>query len=529
MGEWWQDGVIYQVYPRSFADSDGDGVGDLAGILARLDHLADLGVDALWLSPIQPSPMADFGYDVAEYCDVDPLFGTLADLDRLVDACHARGLRLVLDLVPNHSSDRHPWFIESRSGRDSPRRDWYLWRDPAPDGGPPNNWLSHFGGPAWTFDPGSGQYYLHSFLPQQPDLNWRNPAVAAAMGDVLRFWLDRGVDGFRVDVIWLLVKDALFRDNPPEPDAPADARPFARQCALYTADQPETHAAIAGLRRVLDAYPARMMVGEIYLPVDRLVRYYGGNGGAPGLDECHLPFNFQLLLCPWDAASLAGVIRGYEAALPDGAWPNWVLGNHDRPRVASRLGSAQARVAAMLLLTLRGTPTLYYGDELGLEDVAIPPGRERDPAGLREPGRGLGRDSVRTPMPWDASPGAGFSAVEPWLPLNPDHATRNVAVQRADPDSVLSLHRRLLALRRATPALVRGAIGNVAAEDGVLRYERTHHGACVAVLLNLAASERTVAVPAGVLLASTQARSGGPVSVEVRLRVGEGVVIEVAG
>ncbi len=529
MGEWWQDGVIYQVYPRSFADSDGDGVGDLAGILSRLDHLVALGVDALWLSPIQPSPMADFGYDVADYCGVDPLFGTLGDLDRLVAACHARGLRLVLDLVPNHSSDRHPWFVESRSGRGSARRDWYVWRDPAPDGGPPNNWLSHFGGPAWTLDPGSGQFFLHSFLPEQPDLNWRNPAVVAAMHGVLRFWLDRGVDGFRVDVIWLLVKDALFRDNPPEPDAPADARPFARQRALHTADQPETHAAIAGLRRVLDAYPGRMMVGEIYLPVERLVRYYGGNAGSAALDECHLPFNFQLLLCAWDASTLARVIRDYEAALPPGAWPNWVLGNHDRPRVATRLGQAQARVAAMLLLTLRGTPTLYYGDELGLEDVPIPPERERDPAGLREPGRGLGRDAVRTPMPWDASPGAGFSAGEPWLPLNPDHGTRNVAAQHAYPGSMLSLHRRLLALRRATPALVHGAIAEVAADGDVLRYVRTHEGARVAVLLNLGREERDAAVPAGTVLASTAARREGAVSGVLRLGGGEGVVVAVAG
>ena len=523
MGEWWQDGVIYQVYPRSFADSDGDGVGDLADVLARLDHLVTLGVDALWLSPIQPSPMADFGYDVSDYCNVDPLFGTLADLDRLVAACHARGLRLVLDLVPNHSSDRHPWFLDSRGGRGAPKRDWYLWRDPAPDGGPPNNWLSHFGGPAWTFDPGlgqhhSGQYYLHSFLPQQPDLNWRNPAVVAAMHGVLRVWLDRGVDGFRVDVIWLLVKDALFRDNPPDPAAAPDARPFARQRALHTADQPETHAAIAGLRPVLDAYPGRMMVGEIYLPADRLVRYYG-----EALDECHLPFNFQLLLCAWDASTIAGVIREYEAALPAGAWPNWVLGNHDRPRVASRVGAGQARVAAMLLLTLRGTPTLYYGDELGLEDVAIPPERAQDPAGLREPG--LGRDAVRTPMPWNASPGAGFTTGEPWLPLNADHASRNVAAQHAEPDSMLALHRRLLALRRATPALVRGTIEGVAAEDGVLRYVRSHDGQRVEVVLNLTATEREVGVAAGTILAVTTAGRGGAVAGGIRLAAHEGVVV----
>ncbi len=541
MAEWWQDGIIYQVYPRSFADANGDGVGDLPGILARLDHLTTLGVDALWLSPIQPSPMADFGYDVADYRDIDPLFGTLVDLDRLVAACHARNLRLILDFVPNHSSDRHPWFAESRSAPASPRRDWYIWRDPAPDGGPPNNWLSHFGGPAWTRptptspapnspapgDPTSGQYYLHSFLPQQPDLNWRNPAVAQAMNDVLRFWLDRGVDGFRVDVMWLLVKDAGLRDNPANPDAPPDARPFARQVARHSADQPETHAAVAQMRRTLDAYPRRMLAGEIYLPVDRLVRYYGGNAGTPALDECHLPFNFQLLLADWTAETLARTIRTYEAALPAGAWPNWVLGNHDRPRIASRVGPHQARTAAMLLLTLRGTPTLYYGDELGLPDVPIPPDRERDPAGLREPGQGLGRDPVRTPMPWDASPHAGFGTAEPWLPLNPDHATRNVAALAADPRSILTLYRRLIALRRATPALVGGAIHDVHARDGVLHYTRTLGPTRLAIALNLTDQPREPGLPDGTVLLSTALdRHSGTAG--LHLRASEGLVVAVA-
>ncbi len=523
---WWQHGIIYQVYPRSFQDSDGDGIGDLEGIRRRLDHLAALGVDAVWISPFYPSPMADFGYDVADYRGVDPIFGTLADFDRLRAEAHARGLRVILDFVPNHSSDRHPWFVESRAARDTPRRDWYVWRDPAPGGGPPNNWLSHFGGPAWTFDAATGQCYLHSFLPEQPDLNWRNPAVREAMHEVLRFWLDRGVDGFRVDVLWLLVKDDQFRDDPLNPAWEPGQAGSHRVLRRYSADRPETLDVVEEMRHVLDSYAERVLIGETDLPVERLVAYYGRD-----MRGAHLPFNFQLITASWRAEELARIIADYEAALPEGGWPNWVLGNHDRQRIASRVGAAQARVAAMLLLTLRGTPTLYYGDEIGLPDVPIPPERVQDPWERNEPGLGLGRDPMRTPMPWDASPQAGFTTATPWLPLNPDHASRNVAAQAADPRSMLSLHRRLIALRRAEPALHRGGISTPRAEGEVLVYERRQGPRRLFVALNLGHAPAAVALPAtGRLLLSTGLdRQGEQVSGRLALRGAEGVVLALEG
>ncbi len=330
---WWARGIIYQIYPRSFQDQDGDGIGDLPGIAGRLDYLRWLGVDAIWLSPIYPSPMADFGYDVADFTGIHPMFGTLADFDRLVAVAHGRGLKVILDFVPNHSSDRHPWFQEARASRVNPKRDWYVWRDPAPGGGPPNNWLSHFGGSGWEWDEATGQYYYHAFLKEQPDLNWRNPAVVAAMHDAMRFWLERGVDGFRVDVIWHLIKDDQFRDNPPNPGFAEGMWPYTRLLPVFTADRPEIHDVIAGLRRVVDDYDERVLIGEIYLPVERLVTYYGRD-----LRGAHLPFNFQLILTAWNARSIDRLIRAYEAALPAGGWPNWVLGNHDNHRIASRVG-----------------------------------------------------------------------------------------------------------------------------------------------------------------------------------------------
>lgn len=524
--EWWKRGIIYQVYPRSFQDSGADGIGDLEGIRRRLDYLAWLGVDAVWISPIYPSPMADFGYDVADYCAIDSRFGTLAEFDALTAEAHARGLKLILDFVPNHSSDRHPWFVESRAARHNPKRDWYVWRDPAPDGGPPNNWLSQFGGSAWEFDPATGQYYLHSFLKEQPDLNWRNPAVQDAMFRAMRFWLDRGVDGFRVDVIWLLIKDDQFRDNPPNPAWTPDQRNLDRLLQRYTADRPEVQDVVAALRAVVDAYPDRVLIGEIYLPIERLVAFYGRN-----LDGAHLPFNFQLVFTAWSAAAIASLVREYEAALPQGGWPNWVLGNHDQPRIATRLGEAQARIAAMLLLTLRGTPTLYYGDELGITDVPIPPDRVQDPWAKNEPGLGLGRDPSRTPMPWDDTPNAGFSSGEPWLPLNPDHAQRNVARLRQDPTSLLMLYRRLIKLRHATPALSIGDVSAVGAIGDVLCFERRSGDARLLVLLNLGGHPASIPLPSDVstvrLMISTvrettdQAWNGA-----VELAPAEGLVLE---
>ncbi|MFG1420098.1 alpha-amylase family glycosyl hydrolase [Roseixanthobacter liquoris] len=524
---WWQTGVIYQVYPRSFQDGSGDGVGDLPGLLARLDYLADLGVDAIWISPIFPSPMADFGYDVADYVGIDPLFGTLEDFDRLVAAVHGRGMKLLLDLVPNHTSDAHPWFQEARASRDNPKRDWYIWRDPAPDGGPPNNWLSEFGGSAWAFDVTSGQYYYHAFLDRQPDLNWRNPQVVAAIHEAMRTWMRRGVDGFRVDVIWHLLKDPQFRDNPENPAFAPGMNPYSRLLPLHTTDLSEVQDVIAGLRAVVDEFPERLLIGEIYLPFERLVAYYGAN-----LDGVHLPFNFALLDTAWNARALERLIAAYEAALPVGGWPNWVLGNHDRPRIASRVGPDQARVAAMLLLTLRGTPTLYYGDEIGMANVPIPPERIQDPYEKNVPGLGLGRDGVRTPMQWDDGPFAGFSTVEPWLPLAADFPEVNVAAQRGNGQSMLTLVRRLIALRHGRAELMLGAYCALAAQGDLLLYVRALDGAGrMLVALNLGAEPLAATLPGvsgEVLLSTFCDREGERMSGEIALRANEGVMVVLA-
>jgi alpha-glucosidase len=525
---WWRRGVLYEIYPRSFQDSDGDGVGDLAGIRRRLDYLSELGVDAVWLSPFFPSPMADFGYDIADYCDVDPLFGSLADFDALLADAHARGLKVIVDLVPNHTSAQHPWFRDSRSSRTSPKRDWYIWRDPAPGGGPPNNWLSEFGGRAWEYDTATGQYYYHAFLAAQPDLNWRNPKVRAAMHDVMRFWLKRGVDGFRVDVIWQLIKDSEFRDNPPNPDYRPGQPPHQALVPLYTTDRPEIHDIIAELRGVVDEFSDRLLIGEIYLPVERLVSYYGRD-----LRGLHLPFNFALLSAPWHARDLATLIDTYERHLPKDGWPNWVLGNHDRPRIASRVGPEQAAVAAMLLLTLRGTPTLYYGDEIGMPQANIPPHRVRDAFELNVPGMGLGRDGCRTPMQWEASDKAGFTNGEPWLPLAPEHRHLNVENQRADGTSLLALHRRLLQLRRVHPALAIGDYRPIAASGDLLLYQRVLGSERLLVALNLGADpiEADFArneVLGQIVLSTKGDRVGETTRNAVALRDNEGLVIVLA-
>ncbi|HEX4051149.1 MAG TPA: alpha-amylase family glycosyl hydrolase [Steroidobacteraceae bacterium] len=525
---WWQSGIIYQIYPRSFLDASGDGVGDLSGIIRQLDYCAELGVDALWLSPIYPSPMADFGYDIADFTDVDPLFGTLPDFDRLHAEVKRRGMKLILDYVPNHTSSQHPWFKDSRASRDSAKRDWYLWRDPAPGGGPPNNWLSNFGGSAWEWDEPTSQYYYHAFLKEQPDLNWRNPAVVAAMHEVMRFWLERGVDGFRIDVLWLLIKDDQWRDNPPNPNFKPGMQPFHSQLPLYTSDRPEVMDVMRGLRRVADEFKDRVLVGEIYLPLDRLIAYYG-----PQLQGVQLPFNFLLLQNHWDADDIGMLINRYEAAIPNGGWPNWVLGNHDNPRIATRVGAAQARIAAMLLLTLRGTPTMYYGDEIGMTNVPIPPQRIQDPLEKNVPGKGLGRDPCRTPMQWDASRNAGFSQAEPWLPVAADFPRTNVAVEDAEAASILRLYRQLIALRRAHPALSVGATAAAAASEDLLSYVRHGGGQSFLVVLNLGAKPRVLSLApetAGrVVLSSYLDRSGNEaIHDQVALRANEGLIVALA-
>jgi len=599
--QWWQTGVIYQVYPRSFQDTDGDGVGDLRGIAARLDYLVGLGVDAIWISPFYPSPMKDFGYDVSDYTGVDPLFGTMEDFDALLAAAHARGLRVILDFVPNHTSDEHPWFVESRSSRTNgpgnTKRDWYLWRDAAPAGGEsaasaggaewkparerfPNHWMSQFGGPAWTWDERREQFYLHSFLKEQPDLNWRNPEVRAAIYAAMRFWLERGVDGFRMDVMWLLIKDKEFRDNPKNATHDDDG---TRVMQPHNADQPETQEIVAEMRALMDAYvptigeaaglctPAsterspgtplsaapsqgregsgrddnakggssRVLIGEIYLPLARLVRYYGtpqrasalagDRGEGPQLSGANLPFNFHLIQTRWEAEAIAEVIRNYEGLLPAGAWPNYVLGNHDQSRLATRIGATQARAAAMLLLTLRGTPTMYYGDELGMVDVAIAAEQVRDPA-ARDGGKG--RDPERSPMMWVGAANAGFTApgAVPWLPLQPGWETENAAAQSARPKSMLMLYRKLLALRRRHDTLHAGGIAEVAAEGPVLRYRRVGmedgESTDFQVLLNLGTEVATVSCAAGtVVLTTLLDGEGSRVEGEVTVEAGEGLLV----
>lgn len=508
---WWRSAVIYEIYPRSFQDSDGDGIGDLQGVIDRIDYLAWLGIDAVWLTPIYPSPMVDFGYDVADYTDIHPLFGDLADFDRLVAALHGRGIRLILDFVPNHSSDQHPWFQEARSSRNNPKRDWYIFHSPVA-GSHPNNWVSIAGGPAWTFDEATGQSYCHRFLKEQPDLNWRNPDVRSAMYDAMRFWLKRGVDGFRLDVFWLLIKDEKFRSDPLSPVYVEGEPDFRRTLEIYSADQPEIHEIAREMRDVVAEFGQdKLLIGEIYLPAEKLVTYYGRNG-----DGLHLPFNFNLMWQAWQPDALLKYIKHYEStlppqgtlppargalplqeiqlsqgALPSHGWPSWVLGNHDQKRLASRVGSAQARVAMLILLTLRGTPTMYYGDELGLENVPVPTGQGQDPFGHAHPDQG--RDPVRSPMPWSTAAGNGFTTGNPWLPLGADNVGKNVEASKADETSILNLTRRILTLRRQEPALSLGAWSEVEIAGGdILAYARDDGRQRFVILANLEATRKDV-------------------------------------
>ncbi|HEY3522162.1 MAG TPA: alpha-amylase family glycosyl hydrolase [Candidatus Limnocylindrales bacterium] len=492
---WWQDAVTYEIYVRSFGDANGDGVGDLEGVRTRLDYLAWLGIDAIWLTPFYRSPMADFGYDIEDHTDVDPLFGDLAAFDRLVADAHARGIRVIVDYVPNHTSERHPWFEESRASRTNHRRDWYFWREPRDGGGLPNNWLSLFGGPAWQLDPTTGEYYLHTFLPEQPDLNWRNPDVEAAMHDVARFWLDRGVDGFRIDVAGAIAKDPLLRDNPlnPHPTAGGFGRHWLSQVHVHDFAHPDVYRMWRDFRRVLDeaAPPERISIAEVSShDLRKWAAYYGEH-----LDAIHMPFGFHLIRADWQADRLIEAVRRVEEVLPDGAWPNWVLGNHDQPRIASWVGPERARVAMLLLLTLRGTPTVYYGDEIGMLDVAIPPDAVRDPWERNEPGQG--RDPERTPMRWTSEPTAGFCppGAEPWLPIGERRPEDDVAAQQADPCSILSVTRALIQLRRESEALRRGEWAPISAPPGVVAFVRATPDARIVVALNLDAEDTDVMMP----------------------------------
>lgn len=519
---WWHSGVIYQIYPRSWADSNGDGIGDFEGIIDRMDYLVDtLPVDALWISPFYPSPQADFGYDVSDYCGVDPIFGDLAGFDRLLDAAHARSLRVIIDWVPNHTSDQHPWFLDARSSRDAAHRDWFIWRDGSRDGGPPNNWRSLFGGPAWTFDATTQQWYLHSFLPQQPDLDWRHPEVEEAMLGTLQFWLERGVDGFRIDVAHRCMKDPLLRNNPPAAEIPEDVYKinfdYATQDHLYDAPHPDIHLLFRKIRSVLDDFETsdmpRFCVGEIHEYDWRIwASYYGWD-----LTELHMPYNFALLPAGVDPDKIRRAAEGLEAALPTGAWPNWVAGNHDEPRIATRHGHAASKALAVLLLTLRGTPTIYYGDELGMTDALIPAEHQQDTWGRLMPG--YGRDGCRTPMQWNGREHAGFTdGAQTWLPVSADSAG-SVEAQLGDAGTHLELYRRLLDVRRSEPALQLGDITFLSSFDtpNPLVYRRSSDSSSVTIVLNLSDDVGKCPIEEGTIVAGTHAdRWGTPVGVDLR-------------
>ena len=486
---WWESAVIYQIYPRSYQDTNGDGVGDLKGIQQRIPYLKDLGVDAIWISPCYRSPMVDFGYDIADYCDIDPLFGTMADFDALLADAHAAGLRVIMDYVPNHTSDQHAWFLESRSSHENPKRDWYMWEDPKPDGSPPNNLTGFFEGSIWEYDEATAQYYLHMFLKEQPDLNWRNPEVVAAMHNVLRFWLDKGVDGFRLDAITVLVKEETLSDIPEESVGVTGADLLAHLTEIH--NHPGLHPVLKGFRSVLNEYSGdRMMIGENYTATfEELIGFYGDQ-----LDEIHLPMNLQTLLLPWDAHTMRASLEEYYAVLPAGAIPSLVFGNHDRSRLASRFGAENHRSAHTLLLTLWGVPTLYYGDELGMVDAAILPEQRQDPFVGEAENVGVGRDPERTPMQWDATESAGFcpSDVMPWLPVNTTF-TSNVADQENDPASSLAYNQRLLALRHESAALTVGTLRFIDVDaDNLLVYLRESDGERLAVVVNFGADTHTV-------------------------------------
>lgn len=518
--EWWRGAVVYEIAVASYQDSNDDGVGDLAGLVSRVEYLEWLGIDAVWLTPIYKTPFRDFGYDISDHCTVAAMFGSLQDFDRLLAKLHDANIRIILDLVPNHTANDHPWFVESSSSRDNAKADWYIWADPAPSGGPPNNWLSRFGGTGWEWCEARKQYYYHSFLTEQPDLNWRNAEVRAAFADVMRFWLDRGVDGFRVDASAVLIKDHLLRDNPADPQADESKPPPQRYTPVFTDDRPEVMRCIEHIRGVVDEYSGRVLCGEVQGKIDRIGHFYGAQ--KPRL---HLPLNFALLDSQWDAASLQATIDAYYNAIPDGAWPVWVVGGHDKHRIASKLGPAQMRILAMLLMTLRGTPFFYMGDEIGQQRVHIPPDRVHDPFEKLVPGYDLCRDPERAPMRWDDSQQGGFTAGEPWLPLGKRES--NVVRQRRDEASLLALFRQLMALRRRHSCLQWGEYQPIRAVNDVLSYARARGDARTLVGLNLTPEPRRWEWQGeGRLLISTHLdRPPRTIVGPTLLRPGEGLVV----
>ena len=502
MEHWWRGAVIYQIYPRSFMDTGGDGVGDLPGIVDKLDYVASLGVDAIWISPFFKSPMADFGYDIADYRDVDPLFGTLQDFDRLLARAHALGIKVMIDQVLSHCSVEHEWFKESRASRDNPRADWYVWADARPDGSPPNNWMSLFGGVAWRWEPRRAQYYLHNFLSSQPDLNFHNPAVQQATLDNVKFWLDKGVDGLRLDAINFCFHDRQLRDNPPKPVEKRVGRgfspdnPYAFQYHYYNNTQPENLVFLEKLRDLLDQYPDATTLGEISSE-DSLATM----GEYVNQRRLHMGYSFELLTEDFSAAYIRSTVEKLETSMAEG-WPCWAISNHDVQRAVSRWGGADApdalaRQLVALVCSLRGSVCLYQGEELGLGEADVPYEELQDPYGKTFWPNFKGRDGCRTPMPWDDSPLAGFSTGRPWLPIADAHRAKAVQRQDADPDSTLNATRRFLHWRKSMRALELGGIEFVEAPEPVLAFKRTLDGECLLAVFNLSPRAVEWHMPAG--------------------------------
>jgi len=490
---WWRDGIIYQIYPRSFADSNNDGIGDLQGIIGKLDYLQDLGIDAIWLSPIYPSPDVDFGYDVADYQAIDPKFGTMKDFETLVRGAKKRDIHIVLDLVLNHTSDQHPWFIESKRSRENPYHDWYIWRDPQPNGEPPNNWQATFGGSGWEYNADLNQYYYHMFYKEQPDVNWRNPDVRSAMLDVFRFWLNKGVDGFRLDVFNAYFKDPDFKDNPPK----LGIRAFDRQEHIYDTSQPEMFPLLKEIRGILDKHKAAYAVGETFIAdPQRTASYCGEN-------KLHAAFNFNFSESRWHPQRFLNSTLKWYSALSEDAWPNNVLSNHDIKRAASRYcfgeDDRRVKVAAAMLLTLRGTPFIYYGEEIGLRNIPIKRKADvKDPIGKTFWPFHKGRDGCRAPMQWNSKTNAGFSQADPWLPVNKDFPTRNVVKQASDPDSLLNFYKRLIKIRKSEPALQRGSFTSLVEDPHhILSYCRTLGNDQIMVILNFSSRDLHFDLPDG--------------------------------
>jgi len=507
MNEWWRGATVYQIYPRSFQDDDGDGVGDLAGITRRLPHVAELGVEALWLSPVFVSPMQDMGYDVSDYTAIDPLFGTLAGFDTLVSTAHELGLKVIIDQVLSHTAAVHPWFVESRASRDNPRADWYVWADAKPDGTPPTNWWSNFGGSAWEWEPRRQQYYLHNFLISQPDLNFHLPAVQDALLDTVRFWLDRGVDGFRLDTVNFYVHDAELRDNPPEPRSAGQhlINPYNAQQHRYDKTRPENIAFLQRLRALCDGYQERVLIGEVgdeHRSIETMAEYTRGD------DRLHMAYSFELLIPAYSAAHFRDTVQGFFAAAPDG-WPSWSFSNHDVMRHVSRWQAHAgddhdlfARQCAGLLISLQGSIGLYQGEELGQTETAMAFHELTDPAAIRFWPEWAGRDGCRTPMTWDDSEQAGFSSGVPWLPVKAPQRMRNVAAQQGRQGSVLEGYRELLRFRAASAALRLGGTRFIDVDEPVLAFERHVDEERLLCVFNLSARACTlhtdlVATPAG--------------------------------